>query len=337
MNMNYKFICSLLLLAISTLALGQINEYTEIDAVVRDKYIKSNDAYTIAEEVSYEYDSDEEKIRAIFVWIADNIEYSYDTYLDQKENRSERRIRSRDPEELAELILKQKEDDLAKALKKRGGVETDFSYMFIKMCEAVGIEAGEISGYLRRSERRIGQMPRRPDHLWNWAMVDGRKQFFDVFLAAGTFDKRAKEFTKDFDGNYFMIKPEILILSHYPEDSTLQRIEPPMSQQEFASQPFKLREYSSSKIVAFYPKNGVVPKDVTEVEFKFKFEEGEIPHRILTYEGRKLSEQEFKQSDDGYWVLNYKIPENKPKQLKFVVKDSKLYEHEALIYIFAVE
>ena len=337
MNMNYKFICSLLLLAISTLALGQIDEYTEIDAVVRDKYIKSNDAYSIAEEVSYEYDSDEEKIRAIFVWIADNIEYSYDTYLDQKENRSERRIKTRDSEERAELILEQREDDLEKALKKRGGVETDFTFMFMKMCEAVGIEAGEIKGYLRRSERRIGQMPRRPDHLWNWAIVDGRKQFFDVYLAAGTFDKKTKEFTKDFDDNFFMVKPHVLILSHYPEDSTLQRLDPPMSQKDFASQPFKLRSYNTSKIVDFYPKNGVIPMDATDVEFKLKFAENEIPHRILTYERRKLSEQGFSQSDDGYWVLKYKIPENRPRQLKFVIKDSKLYEHEALIYTFAVE
>lgn len=335
--MNYKFICSLLLLAISTLAFGQIDEYTEIDAVVRDKYIKSNDAYSIAEEISYEYDSEEEKIRTIFVWIADNIEYSYDTYLDQKENRSERRIKSKDPEERAELIVEQKEDDLSRALKKRGGVETDFTFMFIKMCEAVGVEAGEVRGYLRRSERRIGQMPRRPDHLWTWAMVDGRKQFFDVYLGAGTFDKKTKEFTKDFDGNYFMIKPEVLILSHYPEDSTLQGIEPLLSQQEFADQPFRLRSYSTSKIVELFPKIGTVPTGVTEIEFKFKFTEGEIPHRILTYERRKLSEQEFTRSDDGYWVLNYKIPENRPRQLKFVIKDSKLYEHEALIYTFAVE
>jgi hypothetical protein len=335
--MNYKFICSLLLLAISTLATGQINEYTEIDAVVRDKYIKSNDAFSIAEEISYEYDSDEEKIRTIFIWIADNIEYSYDTYLDHKENRSERRIKSRDPAERAELLLEQREDDLARALKKRGGVEKDFTFMFTKMCEAVGIEAGEVTGYLRRSERRIGQMPRRPDHIWSWAMVDGRKQFFDVYLAAGTFSKKTKEFTKDFDDNYFMIQPTVLILSHYPEDSTLQNINPPLSQDEFANQPFKLREYSTSKIVEFYPKNGIVPADATEVEFKLKFEEGEFPHRILTYERRKLSEQGFKQGDDGYWILTYKIPENRPRQLKFVIKDSKLYEHEALIYTFAIE
>lgn len=337
--MKYRFISFLLLMFVCTLTFAQveINQYTEIDARVRDKYIKSNDVYTIAEEVSYEYDSDEEKVRAIYVWIAENIEYSYDTYLDQRENRSERRIRTKDKDEYEELLTELKDDDLAKCLKNRGGVETDFSYMFMKMCDAIGVEAGELKGYLRRSERRIGLAPRRPDHIWNWAIVDGKKAFFDTYLAAGTFDKRAKEFTKEFDGSYFMIPPRVMILSHYPEDSTKQMLTPPMSKQEFANQPFKLSQYGTSKIVEFSPGEGLIPIDATEVTFKFKFKDGEIPHRILVYERRDLSEQAFKQEDDGYWVLNYKIPENRPRQLKFVIKDSKLYEHEALIYKFAVE
>jgi hypothetical protein len=337
MNMNYRFICSLLLLAISTLAIGQINEYTEVDAVVRNKYIKGNDAFSIAEEVTYEYESDEEKVRAIFVWIADNIEYSYETFEEQKENRADRRIKARDEEGRQAEITALKDADLAKALKNRAGVEADYAYMFVKMCEAVGIEAGEVTGYLRRSERTIGQMPKRPDHIWNWAMVNGRKQFFDTFLAAGTFDKKTKVFTKDFDDNYFMTKPRVLILSHYPEDSTIQSLDPPLSQMEYASQPFRLRQYSSSKIVEFYPKVGLIPRGTTEVEFKFKFEDGEIPHRILTYERKKLLEQDFKQGENGFWVLTYKVPAENPSQIKFVVKDSKLYEHEALIYTFTVE
>lgn len=338
--MKYTIIGTLLLMGISTFTFGQgesINKYTEIDAVVRGKWIKGNDATTIADELAYEYDSDEEKVRAIFVWITDNIEYSYDVYLAQKDDKSERRIKAKTDEEYAELLLEQREEDLKTCLKKRGGVESDFSFLFMQMCKAVNIEAGEIEGYLRKSERRIGTMPRRPDHVWNWAIIDGEKQLFDVFLASGSFDKKEKLFTKEFDGGYFMPKPRVMVLDHYPADSTLLMIEPLISQQEFADQPFKLKEYSESKIVEFFPKNGLIPTDATEIEFKFKFEDGEIPHRILLYEKRGLSEQPFQMTDDGYFVLKYQIPENRPRDLKIVIKDSKLYEHEALIYKLSAE
>ena len=333
-------LCLLLFIGLSYGQDEEITKYTEIDLKVKDKWIRSNDIYTIAETITYDYEDDESKVRAIFVWVTDNIEYSLETLDEQKKDRSKRRIKAKDPDEKAELEKELKDNDLKKCLKRRGGVVTDYTYLFTELCDAVGIEAGEVKGYLRRSERKVGQMPRRPDHIWNWARIDGKKYLFDTMLAAGKVgknpDTKEKEFMKEFNDIYFMTPPEIMILNHYPLDKKNQLIDEAVSEEEFANYPFILPGFKSCLIEEFHPKSGLIAADQTEIEFKIKFKDGEIPNRIMIYERRKLSEQEFVRDGD-YFVLKYKIPEVRPRMLKIVIKGSKLYEHEAMVYIMATE
>ncbi len=337
---------ALLLLVLGGVSYGQeepITKYTEIDLKVKDNYIRSNDPYDIAEEVTAEFDDDESKVRAIFVWIAHNIEYSFDTYDDQKANRSKRKkqVKSKDPDEKAELIQELKDDDLRRCLKRRGGVVADFSYLFTTMCEAIEIEAGEIKGYKRKSYRRIGQAPRRPIHSWNWAKINGKKYLFDTMMGAGTIGKnpetRVVEFTRKLNDIYFMAPPHVLIMSHYPVKEEYQMLDKKMTLEEYASQPFMLDGFRESKILEVEPKVGILsPKDKV-IEFKFKFADGEIPHRILLYDRRKLYDKNEYERQGDYIVMKYTVPENPPSTLKIVVKSSKLYEYEALIYRFGDE
>lgn len=318
----------------------EITKYTEIDLKIKDKWVRSNDAIEIAEEITLDYDDDEQKVRAIFVWITENMEYSLDIKADRKSNRSKRRIKSRDPEEKAELELELKDDDLKTALKARGGIEADYSYLFMKMCEAVDIEAGEITGYLRRSQRKVGKMPRRPDHKWNWAKINGKRYLFDTMLASGSVEKNKEtkqtEFVKKFNDIYFMTPSDIMILNHYPEDEKFQLLDEVVSKETFANYPFILGGYKDSKIEEFLPMKGLISLSETEIVFKLKFCDNEIPNRIMIHERRKMSEQEFVRDGD-YFICTYKIPESRPRSLKIVIKGSKLYEHEALIYVLGSE
>jgi len=342
--MKQFILSTLFLLAVSVIGQAQdsleITKFTEVDLKIRDTWIRGSDAFDIADEVTADYDTEEQKVRAIFIWITDNIEFSLETVDEQKKNRSKRRVRSKDADEKAALIQELRDDDLKKCLKRRGGVVADYAYLFQQMCEAVGIEAGEIKGYVRKSERRIGQMPRRPDHTWNWAKIDGKKYLFDASMGSGFVEKnketKQKEFVKKYNDLYFMTPPSVFILNHLPVDDKNQFLETIKTKEEFANQPFVLNGYINSKIEDFEPKNGLIPFDAKTVTFKFKFKDNEIPHRILLYERRKLAEQDF-QRDGDYFVLEYKIPENRPRMIKIVIKGSKLYEHEALIYMMANE
>ncbi|MGB0863387.1 MAG: transglutaminase domain-containing protein [Saprospiraceae bacterium] len=340
--MKKIIITPLFLFLMIGMVIGQedINKYTQVDLQIKDKWIRSNDVDEIAEEITADYDDEEQKVRAIFVWITENIEYSLDIKDDRKRNRSKRRIKTRDPEEKAELELELKNDDLKTALKARGAIEADYSYMFIRMCEAAEIEAGEIKGYLRRSERKVGKMPRRADHKWNWAKINGKKYLFDTMLASGKVarNKETKqiEFVKKFNDIYFMTPPEIMVLNHYPEKEEYQLLDEAVSKETFANYPFVLGGYKESKIEEFLPMKGLISLSETEVVFKLKFRDGEIPNRIMLQERRKLSEQEFLRDGD-YFICTYKIPESRPKTLKIIIKGSKLYEHEALVYVMGTE
>lgn len=314
-------------------------KYLEIDEKVRTTYIKGRDVVAITDELTYDYEDQEELVRAIFVWITDNIEYSIKTQEEQKANRRDRRIRADNAEDSLQMAIDLKEADLALCLRRRGGVEADYAYLFVKMCEVVGIPAGEITGYLRESERRIGREPRRPDHVWNWAEINGQKYLFDLTMASGRVERnenRQYVFIKEFNDLYFMTPPAVMALNHYPEDSAYFLMETDMTLEEFADQPFMLSGFKDSKMDDFFPKSGLIPSTADTVEFKLRFRDGEQPNRILLYERRKISEQPFVREGD-YYVCRYVMPESRPSEFKIVVKSSKLYEYETLVYRLSYE
>lgn len=320
-------------------AIGQLDSmgrFAEVDMRVRDMNIRERDPVEIAIELTEDLYTAEDKVRAIYIWITENFEYSFYTYEYQKENKRERKIKTKDPDEEAAFYQDLRDEDLDKFIRRRGGVVADFTYLFKVMCEAIDIEAGEIKGYLRLKERRIGQMPRRATHSWNWAVINGKKYLFDTMLGAGYIGKnketRQKEFFKDFNELYFMANPALLILDHFPLDSTYQLLNQPISQEEFARQPLPKRGFSAAQIIDFEPKSGLIPSDAQFIDFKFKFPQGVDPHRILIFERRKLSDQNFIKEGEWY-VLKYQIPELRPSMLIITVKDSKFYEHESLVFV----
>lgn len=326
-------------LAVSSAWAQDAGKYIEIDEKVRETYLKGRDVVAITDELTYDYEDQEDMVRAIFIWITDNIEYSIKTQEEQKENRRDRRIRADNAEDSLQMAIDLKEDDLALCLRRRGGVEADYAYLFVKMCEVVGIEAGEITGYLRESERRIGREPRRPDHTWNWAQINGKKYLFDLTMASGRIernDKREYVFVKEFNDLYFMTPPAVMALNHYPENPEYFFMETDMTLEEFADQPFMLDGFKDAKLEDFFPKEGLIPSSADTVVFKFKFKDGEVPNRILLYERRKISEQPFVREGD-YYVCRYVMPESRPTEFKVVIKSSKLYEYEALVYRLGLE
>lgn len=339
MTKQIGILMMMLLLGSAATMAQDAGKYMDIDKKVRETYIKGRDVVAITDELTYDYEDEEELVRAIFVWITDNIEFSVRTQEEQKENRRDRRIRADNAEDSLQMAIDLKEDDLALCLRRRGGVETDYAYLFVKMCEVVGIEAGEITGYLRESERRIGREPRRPDHVWNWAQINGKKYLFDLTLASGSVernDKREYEFVKAFNDLYFMTPPAVMALNHYPENPEYFLMETDMTLEAFADQPFMLDGFKESKMDDFYPREGLIPSTADTVVFKFRFKDGEQPNRILLYERRKISEQPFVREGD-YYVCRYVMPESRPTEFKVVVKSSKLYEYETLVYRLSYE
>lgn len=151
--------------------------------------------YDNAEELALQLtefaESDAEKFRILFRWVANNIEYRY--------GRS-----GTDPDEV---------------LRKGRAVCEGYSALLQAMCDAAGIPCKTITGHAKSyAGDDIPKDMRESDHAWNAVKLGGRWHLVDVTWAAGDVDPRRRKFTKRFDETYFLANPCFFMLNHYPDD-----------------------------------------------------------------------------------------------------------------------
>jgi hypothetical protein len=133
-----------------------------------------------------------EKTRAIFAWIAGNIEYDV----------------------INMFALNFSEDTTAKiarALQTRKGICENYATLFTAVCNAAGIESVVVEGYTKQR----GFTDYIP-HAWSAARLDGAWYLFDPTWGSGYIEKG--QFTRKMNDGYFKATPESFIATHMPFD-----------------------------------------------------------------------------------------------------------------------
>ena len=182
-----------------------INAFEEIDEHVRDcpKEIKSHpdQLASYLEDVA---ETDLEKARALYVWLAENISYD------------------------AKSINKNKYgDNTAKGvLKSKKAVCAGYANLFELLGKQMGLDILTLGGYSKNTddEQEWYFVDEEADHAWNVIRIDGEWRVFDATWAAGIAydDKKGRMvFKKQYTDNWFNLSPYEAIFTHYPEDTSL--------------------------------------------------------------------------------------------------------------------
>lgn len=164
----------------------------------------------IARFITSGFDTERDRVRAIYVWITENIAYDVaDTSPTA-------------PWGAPSNIVKY-------TLAHRKGVCDNYSALFAELCARTGIEARMIGGYVKQD----GAIQDTP-HSWNAARIDSHWYLFDPTWGAGhgaedgTFARRPND-------DYFMLEPQTMILTHMPFDPLWQFLDHPLTHSEFAA------------------------------------------------------------------------------------------------------
>ena len=72
---------------------------------------------------------------------------------------------------------------MAPYMQKRGGVCSDQAAIFVILCNHVGVDAGVCNGYYKNLDGT------RAGHSWNYAIVDGKKYYYDVDVEIQNYSK----------------------------------------------------------------------------------------------------------------------------------------------------
>lgn len=155
--------------------------------------------------------SDEEKARALFRWITQNIDYDVDALL-------------------AGGPLSGNAED---ALRTRRGVCEGYADLFMELAKASGIKSAKISGFAKGYGYSTGQqLANVPNHSWNAVSINGRWRLMDCTWGAGYIGNDRK-FHRAFDPHFFFTPPQEFIYDHLPEKEDWQLLDHPLSRGEY--------------------------------------------------------------------------------------------------------
>ncbi|MET3027788.1 transglutaminase domain-containing protein [Flavobacterium sp. UW10123] len=190
---------------------------SEVDKIVA-KYPKSFDTTEkLADRIEKDFDSDYDRARAIYSWIAFNIRYDYNAYLNPPRTQGF----SYSSEAEKQRKIKQINDNLIqKAFKSKKAVCEGFTALYQHLASLMDIKCEIIRGDSKISVRDIGRKNTSSNHAWNMVLIDKKWRLLDVTWGQGYYDSSKGRMVNDFNPAYFDTDPDYFFAKHFPDSGS---------------------------------------------------------------------------------------------------------------------
>lgn len=119
--------------------------------------------------------------------------------------------------------------------RKRLAVCAGYVALFERLAREAGLETMPILGYAKGFTYRDGVSTKTPNHSWLALRVSGQWRLVDPTWASGHVD--GSKFVPRFTWDYFLVDPNALILSHFPEENEWQLLKKPLRRSDFQRMP----------------------------------------------------------------------------------------------------
>jgi hypothetical protein len=226
---------------------AQTNFYS-IDNKVESIPISKTD--TLAKQLASLGKTDREKVRAIFRWITEHIDYNVMPFGQVKKKPHSF---YNEPDDSSVVLPPLDERVAAKVLNTGVAFCDGYSRLFKTLCEHAGIKAEVIYGYARTNSNRRFAV----NHTWNSVFIDSSWYLLDVTWASG-FVSYSNEYIRQYNDLYFLTPPSDFIREHYPEDPQWTLLKDPPVYREFAQSPFRYSGYVKAGVSSYLPAKGVI-------------------------------------------------------------------------------
>lgn len=206
--------------------LSVAQDYSRVDATI-ELYPKT---VASAEELTYfisrDFTTQDEKVRAIYTWLIQNLaydpdeyksfNYSFTTYSDG--NKKEAKARA---------------NIINRTLQTGKAVCEGYAMTFEKLCQLQGITNYLVRGDTKTHFKDINRAFRN-NHMWNIVQLEGYYYLFDPTWGAG---KYTTKFIKEPTYYYFKTPPEEFIKTHYPDQIEDAFLKEEVSKEAFLNSP----------------------------------------------------------------------------------------------------
>lgn len=172
----------------------------------------TNTTTGISQYIKSKFSSDSDRVRALFVWVANNINYDVDKVRFKK---------------------LQERTTVNDVLKTRLAVCQGYSELLSQLIKECGFNSVVIAGYTKQQDGSFAILA----HAWVAAEIDKSWYLFDPTWAAGTVNDFV--FTRRFSLQYYKLTPQQMIADHMPFDQLYQ----------FSNYPLQYDDFNNGKIV----------------------------------------------------------------------------------------
>ena len=224
-------------------------------------------ADTLAKQLAALGKTELEKVRAIFRWITEHIDYNVRVYNRKKTTYS---LFYEEPDDSTAALPSLDERVAAKVLNKRIAFCDGYARLFKTLCDHAGIKAEIIHGYGRTGNTRRFAV----NHTWNAVYIDSTWHLLDVTWASG-FISYGNEYVRHYNDSYFLTPPGEFVKDHYPEDNQWTLMTDPPLYREFNQSPFRHTGFMKAGINSFFPAKGILDValgDTITIELKARSE-----------------------------------------------------------------
>ncbi|MAP55509.1 transglutaminase domain-containing protein [Altibacter sp.] len=221
-------------------------DYERIDATILLYPQRVDTPQELSRFITRDFTTDEEKVRAIYSWIIQNIAYEPDEY--KQFNFTFKNYRERNEKE-----EKTREKIIERTLQKGIAVCEGYAMLFEKLCELQGIPNYLVRGDIKTNFNDIGR-PFAKTHMWNVVTLDGKPYLFDPTWGAGRYNGK---FIKEPSYFYYKTPPHLFFKTHYPdmyEDAFMDQL---ISKDVFSQMPIIIKEELSMSDVE-QPLSGLI-------------------------------------------------------------------------------
>ncbi len=155
---------------------------------------------------------DTEMVESIYYWMTANIAYDVGIY------------------DKTQVLYR-----LTDSFFSRKGICSEYSRLFVELCELAGVEVEFLAGYARTSTF-TGALDSSARHSWNRVKLNGEWKLIDATWGSRSRLIDGKVETREPNLYYLFISPENLIKTHFPMKTEWQMLDKPLTEREFLDQ-----------------------------------------------------------------------------------------------------
>ncbi len=241
-------------------------KYNAIDNIVRKYPKKISSTEDLAARIQKDFISEYDKARAIYSWIALNIKYDYQAYLNPQKPVQFSYRNEAEKQKKIELI---KEKTWQKAFDSQKAVCEGFTLLYQRLASLVDLKSQVIRGDSKQFLTDIGRKKLLSNHSWNTVRVDGKWILVDVTWGQGYYDSNRKIMVNYFNSVYFDTDPKYFFAKHFPDSGMY--LDRKLNQEDFLNGPLISDKIIEEDLEILEPDSGIIKaNDGDKITFKIK-------------------------------------------------------------------